>query len=46
MVYALVYLNINSNLVTLATLSPWSDSVYTHLISLLKETPLEVNQDC
>ena len=30
LVYAMVYLSISSNLVTLATLSPWSDSVYMH----------------
>ena len=30
MVYALVYPSIASNLMTLATLSPWSDSIWTH----------------
>ena len=30
LVYNLVYLSIDINLVTLATLSPKSDSVYTH----------------
>ena len=30
LVYDLIYPSIASNLVTLATLSPWSDSVYTH----------------
>ena len=45
LVQALVYPIINSNLVTLATLSPQSESVYTHNCSLLEETPLEVNQD-
>ena len=45
LVHALVYPSITSNLVTLATLSPNSDSVYTHLLSLHEETPLEVNQD-
>ena len=30
LVYALVYPSIASNLVTLATLSPWSDYVCTH----------------
>ena len=46
MVYALVYLSITSDLVTLDTLIPKSDSVYTHNpLSLLLETPLEVTQD-
>ena len=31
LVYALVYLSIASNLVTLATLSTWSEFVYTHI---------------
>ena len=33
LVYALVYTSIASKLVTLDTLSPWSDSVYTHTCS-------------
>ena len=44
--YALVYLSITSDLVTLATLIPKSDSVYTHNpLSFPLETPLEVTQD-
>ena len=33
MVYALVYPSISSNLLTLVTLIPWSESVYTHTCS-------------
>ena len=36
----LVYPSITSNLVTLATLSPWSDSVYTHTCSPFSRQPL------
>ena len=35
LVYSLVYPSISSNLVVLDTLSPWSDSVYTHTCSPL-----------
>ena len=45
LVNALVYPSIASNLVTLDTLNPKSDSVYTHLLSLLKETLIKVTQD-
>ena len=46
LVNTLVYPSITSNLATLATLSPKSESVYTQNCSpILKETPLEVNQD-
>ena len=38
-VYALVYPIISSNLVTLDTLSPWSDSVCTHTCSPLLSKP-------
>ena len=41
LVNALVYPSITSNLVTLANLSPKSDSVHTQTC----ETPLEVTQD-
>ena len=42
MVYALVYPSIYSKLVTLATLSPWSDYVRTHTclsVGPASETP-------
>ena len=40
LVYSLVYPSIDSNLVTLATLSPRSDSVYTHTCSPFLSKPL------
>ena len=40
LVYALVYPSIYSNLVTLATLSTWSESVHTHTCSLFSRKPL------
>ena len=40
LVYALVYLSIASNLVNLATLSPWSDSVCTHTCYPFLRKPL------
>ena len=41
LVYAMVYPSISSNLVTLATLSPWYDSVCTHTCSpFLRKTLL------
>ena len=40
LVYDLVYLSIAINLVTLATLVPWSDSVCTHTCSSLLRKPL------
>ena len=40
LVYALVYPSIASNLVTLATLSPWSDYLCTHTLSPLFRKPL------
>ena len=43
---ALVYPSIDSNLVTLATLIPWSDSVHTHTFyPFLSKPHIEVNQD-
>ena len=45
LVYALVYSIITSNIVNLSTLSPRSDFLHAHRISLLKENPLEVTQD-
>ena len=40
LVYALVYHSISINLVNLATLSPWSDSVFTHTCSPFLSKPL------
>ena len=40
LVYALVYPSIASNLVTLATLSPWSNCVRTHSCSPFSRKPL------
>ena len=40
LVYDLVYLIIAANLVTLATLSPWSDSVFTHICSPFLRIPI------
>ena len=40
LVYALVYMSIDVNLVTLATLSPWYDSVWTHICSPLSRSLL------
>ena len=46
LVYALVYRSIASNLVTLATLIPWSDSVHIPTCYLFfEETPLRLIQD-
>ena len=46
LVYAMVYPCIASNLVTLDTLSHWSDSVCTYTRStFLKEKPLKLTQD-
>ena len=40
LVYALVYPSISSNLITLATLSPWSDPVYMQTCSPLFSNPI------
>ena len=40
LVYALVYPSISSNLVTVATLIPWSESVCTHICSPFSKKPL------
>ena len=45
LVYAMVYPSIASNLVNLATLSPRSDSIYTHTDLPSRGNPSEVTQD-